>query len=174
MPSTLRQKTLESFRYTYYFTKNLYQSLAKKKYQYQLSNTAEGIRIILKDLRIIFEHEVNDSDYINLVSRSLLRVNVLTRLLTTSGAEAIKDLLEKLYQQLLDLLPSHINVQLCLFGSDSQAFGFVLICRASRCLEFVFDFLRSAWVAAIDWWNIRTPFKSYLGRQLTLPSGQVQ
>ncbi|MBD0389233.1 MAG: hypothetical protein ICV54_22725 [Nostoc sp. C3-bin3] len=46
-------------------------------------------------------------------------------------------------------------------------------CRAFRFLDFVADFLRSAWVSARDWWHPSTPFFGYQGKQLTFAQAQV-
>jgi hypothetical protein len=161
----LRQQYFATFEATYSFAKDLYQLMGKNKQHWQIASATQGMQIILKDLRRIWQYDAENDHYIQLVARSLVRVNILIRRLQSGR---IKELLKELYQQLLELLPPDINVQLSLFEFGSTALGFVSTCRAFRPLDFVADFLRSTWVTARDWWHFSTPFFGYQGKQLTL------
>jgi hypothetical protein len=161
----LRQQYFAAFEATYSFAKDLYKLMGKNKQHWQINSATQGMQIILKDLRRIWQYDAENDHYIQLLGRSLVRVNILIRRLQSGK---IRELLDELYQQLLELLPPDINVQLSLFEFGSHALGFVSTCCAFRPLDFVVDFLRSAWVATRDWWHFSTPFFGYQGKQLTL------
>lgn len=71
--------------------------MGKNKQHWQIASTAQGIQIILKDLRLILQYDAENDHYIQLVARSLVRVNILIRLLHSGK---IRKLLNKLYEQL--------------------------------------------------------------------------
>lgn len=157
----LRQRFFESFEATYSFAKNLYQRMGKNKQHWQVSNAAKGMQIILQDLRLIWQYDADDNRYITFIARSINRINII---LQRFQSGKFKELFTELYNQLLKLLPTGVNIQLSLFDFHA-AFGFSSSSSfaALRPFESIKDFLRSA-----TWTTSSSSFKSYQGKQLNL------
>ncbi|MBD0389234.1 MAG: hypothetical protein ICV54_22730 [Nostoc sp. C3-bin3] len=71
--------------------------MGKNKQHWQIASTAQGIQIILKDLRRILQYDAENDHYIQLVARSLVRVNILIRRLQ-SGKKLLNELFEQLFE----------------------------------------------------------------------------
>ncbi len=157
----LRQQYFEAFEATYSFAKNLYHYMGKNKQHWQVYHAAKGMQIILQDLRLIWQYDADDNRYITFIARSINRVNIL---LQRFQSGKFKNLLVALYNQLLELLPVGVNIQLTLFDFQA-AFGFPSSSSfaALRPFEFIKEFLRNA-----AWPSPSTLFKSYQGTQLNL------
>lgn len=159
----LRQHYFKFFKTTYCFAKDLYQ-LMEKKQHWQIFNATKGMQIILQDLRLIWQYDADDNRYITFISRSINRINILIQRLQSGN---FKKLLTELYNQLLDLLPADVSIQLSLFDFHA-AFEFSPSSSFSslRFFPFIAGLLKSAWVVSYDWWKPSTLFKGYEGKQL--------
>lgn len=73
--------------------------MGKNKQHWQIASTAQGIQIILKDLRRIWQYDAENYHYIQLVARPLVRCNILIRRLQSGK---LRKLLNELYEQLFE------------------------------------------------------------------------